>query len=93
MLCVDTGRRRANSLLVAVCVLQVLAGTTNGAHGASVPPEWVREAGWRQDVRELLAQMPGLNDSQRRYVLVPCSAVLQLSMCLNTRTYQYIGHA
>jgi hypothetical protein len=66
---------------VCVCVvcdaLQVLVGTAKGAEGASIPPEWVREAGWRQDVRELLAKTEGLNSSQKKCVnnFVPCCAV------------------
>lgn len=43
-------------------------GTAKGAEGASIPPEWVREAGWRQDVKELLAKTEGLNSSQKKCV-------------------------
>jgi hypothetical protein len=45
--------------------VQVLVGTDNGAEGATVPPEWVRDPGWRQEVKQLLAKTEGFNNSQR----------------------------
>jgi hypothetical protein len=47
-------------------MLQVLVGTRNGACGSTVPPEWAREASWRQDVKKLLDKTEDLNTSQKR---------------------------
>lgn len=53
-------------LLLFAWVVQVLVGTPNGAFGATVPPEWVREEAWRKDVKQLLDKTEDLNTSQKR---------------------------
>jgi hypothetical protein len=65
-------------LIMCVCMQQVLVGTDNGAYGASVPPEWVRDATWRQDVKQLLEKTQGLNNSQRRCGVCPGGSELVL---------------
>lgn len=49
---------------------QVLAGTSSGNYAATIPPEWARDQQWRSTAKQLLAQAPGLNDSQRRWEFV-----------------------
>lgn len=46
--------------------MQVLTGTTNGNFAATIPPVWAREQAWRLTAKQLLADTPGLNNSQRR---------------------------
>lgn len=43
-----------------------LVGCPNAHYIVSLPPLWVRDAAWRADVRALLAQLEGLNASQKR---------------------------
>lgn len=43
-----------------------LVGTPNGHYVATLPPMWVRDSSWRMDVRDLLAKVQNLNDSQKR---------------------------
>ena len=43
-------------------------GSRNASLIADQPPLWVREAAWREDAKEALAEQTGLNNSQRRAV-------------------------
>jgi hypothetical protein len=55
-----------------------LVGSRSAATVAQMPPSWVRDAAWREDVRRLLGQQQGLNNSQRRAVAKALLASLTL---------------